>query len=1350
MGKLKAHIHNHTEYSLKDGVCDIEMLVKKSKELGFSAVAITDHGVVIGQRKFYEACIKEGIKPILGVELYFLASKNQKDKSHMLALAINETGYKALCEMVSDANKNPYIVKYKGKEKAYPIVTPELLYMYFGPDAVGHGNVIFTTACVGGFLSPAFAKNEKKKREINKLKSQIEKTEGLDIEDSLKLYDSIVREYDELNREIKKIEKLFYIDLNELSKVITTQKVGTNSHRQNIEKFNEAKRIQKEESEKSIKDKKAALEVLKNKKTAMKSVADKYKKDNARNKEKLGKIEELKKELLDNDEIKYKMAWVLLSVGDIVGNDNLYVELQYHNLDIEREEKLLELAVAKEFNFKTCLSNDVHYINKEDSLIRKVNISLENKEYKEDREDEGEYYLKTEEELVAKLSDIYNKEDIDIAITGTNEICDRINLTFTSSENRPVFITPDGYTSEEYMVLKLKEGIKKKFPNGFPEVEAGEESYIERLNREYQTIKKMGFVDYILIVMDYVQEAKKEKYNGGMKYSCNVGPGRGSGAGSLVNFLLDITDVDPIKYGLIFERFLNPERITMPDIDVDFAIDIRKDIISYVKEKHGEDSVCLISTILRQFGKASVRNAARFLILENGEETKEKYNACANRISKAFPRGCQSFFDKVSCDDEECENSEEYAIDILRNEFSSDKTALQILDLAEKMEGLPIGYSTHAAGVIIDNCEVKKHVPLMYNVSNGEMATQCDMVEAEGCFNLLKMDFLGLKTLNIQKTALKLIYDRYGKEINLSEIPIEKEVFDEIIGNGKTVGIFQLESPGMRKFMMKLRPESIEDLTAGISLYRPGPLEFIPKFLEGKRNPSNIKYDTERLEPILKNTYGVIIYQEQVIRIVRELAGYSLGRSDLVRRAMAKKKSDVMEKEKQVFIYGNDDENIPGCVKNGILAETASRLFDSMIDFSRYAFNKSHGVCYSKISYQMAWLKHYYPLEFYTALLKYSNKSKYQKIISEAKKEGIRFKTPSIMGENHDFHINNEESIVFSLRAIDGINDIDDVFANLRIDNGMSFDDVLYAIVLNDKSSKINERNIEFMIKAGVFDNININRKALLDTLSDKLRIIRKIVKLKESCDAYSDTEERGLKQLLKQKNEIENLKIELKNIPFSDDEYTELEKLNNEKSVLNVFLSGHPLDEYAEYTEGFEPIEDLVQTQKMIRIYGYVGSVSEKKRRKDDKKFCTFELDGQNGSIDVCVFVREYEKFNNMIVPNSVMAFEGTVIERENIEINDDGEEEVVKSLSFIAKNIISPPEPEKKDILIHVNSFDEWKNKLYNEIVRYKTESNGTMFYVHDRSTGLIRKGSFRINTEALNNEYIEYLELNSASYT
>ena len=499
MRKLKAHIHNHTEYSIKDGVCNIDNLIKKSKELGFEALAITDHGVVIGQRKFYEACIKEGIKPILGVELYFSANGEPKDKCHMLALVINETGYKSLCEMISDANKNPYIVKFKGKPKAYPVVTPELLCAYFGPNTNGHGTVIFTTACVGGFLSHFFNQNEKKKKEIAKLKSQITHSGDADIEKSIRLYDSVSEEYESLKKEIKKIEKLYYLDINALLKVINTQKATTNAYRQNVEKYNEAVKVQREETEKSINEKKATLEILKNKKAAMKTVAEKYKKDNVHNIEKLNKIAALEKELFGHDELKYKMAWILLCIGDIVGKDNLYVELQYHNLDREREEKLLELEIAKEFEFKTCLSNDVHYINKEDSLIRKVTLSLENKELMADSEDENEYYLKSEQELVEKLSEVFSIEDINAAIDGTNEICDRINLSFTKTTNRPVFITPDGYTSEEYMVYKIKEGIKKKFPNGFPEVEEGKESYIERLDREYQTIKKMGFVDYILI-----------------------------------------------------------------------------------------------------------------------------------------------------------------------------------------------------------------------------------------------------------------------------------------------------------------------------------------------------------------------------------------------------------------------------------------------------------------------------------------------------------------------------------------------------------------------------------------------------------------------------------------------------------------------------------------------------------------------------------------------------------------------------------------------------------------------------------------------------------------------------------
>lgn len=979
------HLHVHTEYSLLDGSSKINEIVAQAKKLGMDSLAITDHGVMYGVIDFYKAAVKEGIKPIIGCEVY-VAPGSRFDKEagvsddryyHLVLLAENDEGYHNLMKIVSKGFVDGFYYK--------PRVDYEVLSQY-------HEGVIALSACLAGEVQRFLVRN---------------------------MYDEAV---------------------------------------------------------------KAAL--------------------------------------------RYQ---------DIFGKGNFFLELQDHGIP---EQKLVNqqlVRMSRELSIDLVATNDVHYTYARDADAHDILLCIQTSKKLADtdrmRYEGGQYYLKSEDEMRELFA--YVPQALDNA-AGIARRCN-VEIEF-GVPKLPEYNTPAQFASSaDYLEQLCRDGFEKRYPDK-------PENVKKRLEYELSVINTMGYVDYFLIVWDFISYAKKN--------DIIVGPGRGSAAGSVVAYCLEITDIDPIKYNLIFERFLNPERVSMPDIDVDFCFERRQEVIDYVVRKYGKDRVCQIVTFGTMAARAVIKDVGRVMDLPY---------ALVDSVSKMVPREPGITIDKAM------EMNPE-----LKEVYQNDASVHDMIDKAKRLEGLPRHASMHAAGVVISRKAVDEYIPLSRG-SDGSLVSQFVMTTLEE-LGLLKMDFLGLRTLTVIQSA-----EHMAREINpdfdIDKIDYSDGEIYEMLGTGRTEGVFQLESAGMKSFMKELKPNNMEDIIAGISLYRPGPMDFIPQYIKGKNDRDSIVYDCPQLEPILEPTYGCIVYQEQVMQIVRDLAGYSWGRSDLVRRAMSKKKAYVMEQERRNFIYGNEEEGVKGCVNNGIDEKTAGRIYDNMIDFAKYAFNKSHAACYAVVAYQTAFLKVHYPVQFMAALMTsvIDNNSKVAEYVMTCRQMGINILPPDVNEGAYGFSVSGN-SIRYGLSAIKSLGKptIDALVAE-REKNGAfkSLRDFIERM-----SGDANKKTIENFIKSGAFDGFEGNRRQQMlvyqQILDDVIRNEKSSLSGQMSIFDFVSEEERA------------SYDIKMPDVS----EYSKKEMLAFEKEVLGIYVSGHPLDEYMDmwkkYTTAkasdFEPDEEELQ----------------------------------------------------------------------------------------------------------------------------------------------------------------------------
>ena len=974
---------------------------------------------------------------------------------------------------------------------------------------------------------------------------------------------------------------------------------------------------------------------------------------------------------------------------DCFGKGNYFLELQDHGIPDQRTVNTALLSMSKELDIPLVATNDIHYTYRDDEKSHDILLCIQTgkKVADEDRMryEGGQYYVKSEDEM--RLLFPYAQE----ALENTHKIAERCNVEIEFGVTKlPKYEVPEGYDSWSYLNKLCYDGLTERYPDDDGTLKA-------RLEYELETIQKMGYVDYFLIVWDFINYSKS---NGIM-----VGPGRGSAAGSIVSYCLKITNIDPIKYNLLFERFLNPERVSMPDIDIDFCYERRQEVIDYVGRKYGADKVVQIVTFGTMAAKGVIRDVGRAMDLPY---------AYVDGIAKMIPNELNITIDRA------LEINSEF-----RKLYENEEQVRFLIDMCKRLEGLPRHTSMHAAGVVICQKAADEFVPLSRG-SDGSITTQFTMTTLEE-LGLLKMDFLGLRTLTVIQNAVKFIEQSTGEKIDIDHINFDDKDVLAAIGTGRTDGVFQLESPGMKSFMKELKPQNLEDVIAGISLYRPGPMDFIPKYIKGKNNEKAITYACPELEHILAPTYGCIVYQEQVMQIVQDLGGYTLGRSDLVRRAMSKKKQYVMEQERENFVNGNQEEGVPGCVAKGIPAEVANQIYATMMDFAKYAFNKSHAACYAVVSYQTAYLKYYYPVEYMAALLTsvIDNPGKVAGYILNCRTMGITILPPDINEGEAGFSV-SRNAIRYALTAIKSVGrPIIEAIVQERKANGRygNIKDFIARNIDND----INKRAVENFIKAGALDSLGGTRKqfmsiyvGIMDHLhQDKKNNMAGQISL---FDIVSDEDK-------------EDFDIKLPPVG----EYAKEMLLGFEKEVLGVYISGHPLEEYeaiwrknitattAEFLLDEELNTVAVADQKSVTIG---GMIAEKKIKytKNDKVMAFLTLEDLVGSVEVIVFPKDYEKNASYLNEDSKVFIKG----RTSVEEDKDGK--------LICESII-PFENIPKKLWIkfqNIAGYEEKEKELF-EILSTSDGRDNVVIYIEE--TKQIKKLGMNRNVNA-NNELVERL--------
>ena len=956
-----------------------------------------------------------------------------------------------------------------------------------------------------------------------------------------------------------------------------------------------------------------------------------------------------------------------------VFKDDYYLEIQNNGL---REQVMVNqklIGLSKELDIPLVATNDAHYLKREDAYNHEVLLCIQTGKRMTDEDrmkfETDELYIKSPEEMINYF------QNIPEAIENTVKIAEKCNVDFEFGVTKlPNYDVPPEYaTHAEYFRKLCYDGIKKRYG------ENPSQEIMERLEYEVGVIERMGYVDYYLIVWDFINYAKSQ--------GISVGPGRGSGAGSIAAYAIEITDIDPIKYNLLFERFLNPERISMPDFDIDFCYERRQEVIDYVARKYGADHVAQIIT----FGTMS----ARMVIRDVGRALDVPY-AEVDQLAKMIPFELHITIEKAMKQNVE-----------LREKYENDEAVRKLIDIAMALEGLPRQASTHACGVVITKDPVDTYVPLY--VRDEAISTQFIMTTLEE-LGLLKMDFLGLRTLTVISDAKRLVKECRGIDVEIDSNMDDPEVY-KLWGDGKTSGVFQFESAGMTNFMKELKPDGLEDIIAGVSLYRPGPMDQIPRYIKNKLHPDNVEYTHPALEPILNVTYGCMVYQEQVMQIVRELAGYSLGRADLVRRAMGKKKLDVMAKEREYFIYGQTDEQgnivIPGCVRNGIDEVSANKIFDEMAEFAKYAFNKSHAAAYSVVSYQTAYLKKYYPEEFMAATLNsfLGNLDKVPEYIDECKRLGIEILKPNINKSFTKFTVDNKK-IRFGMGSVKnvGIAAVDAIVAE-REKNGPfeSFTDFCERI----QNEAVNKKCIECLIKAGAFDDFEQTRRTLvasyegiIDTISNGNR---------KSMEGQVTMFDLGSSD-----EKLEEIKYKFNIMP----EFSEKEMLKYEKEMLGIYISGHPLDKLRSEIEKVSNINtlelmkiqeetDLSKDGKSVKFAGIISEV-KKKFTKNNTRMAFVTVEDLYGSCEIIVFDSCYAQCANLLCDDSIVLVEG------RLSIREDDEPKIV------ARTISELKEHKNRKLNLDITNLnEEQKEKLRGAIKFFAGDNNNILLQIQNNET-------------------------------
>lgn len=1309
-------LHCHTDNSRKDSPLTVTELVETAVSLGCPAIASTEHGTLMGMDSFISVCKENNVKPILGVEAY-VKEENGLVRNHLILMAINNIGYKAISKAVTLSNTR--------LENEFPLMNKEMIQKCFGNESDSYGTVVATSACMNGVLASIIRNNDivqnlilKKKKLIGNISSPNDDDYIKNKEIQTQLNDSLVFLKNEKTKLKALANRPFKKKENALEKL-------RKANSPDFSKYEQELLAEKEESkdavkqlvqiEKEILSKTSNLKTLNEILKTCETQHEKFKKIN----DEIANLESL----IKNEDVLYQEALEEIKFYKDVFGENFYIELQYHGIKEEEYCMKILAKLAKEENIPVVAANDVHIKDnsKESIRARQLVTSLRFNKFKPLRDGDSELYIKTDEELKEALLKILPEDIVNKAMKNIGEIVSKCNINLEKESHYPKFPITNGENSTERLIRLAKEGIPDRYPG-----EEWNQEKQERFYYEIDVIKKLGLCDYLCIVQDFIeygrllgflpdkeiddaplsiQELSSYIIEHSYQVGEGIGPGRGSGAGSCILYLTGITNVDPFRYNLVFERFLNLERVSMADIDTDFKTNIRNKVVSYVRNKYGENAVCCILTKGVRQAKGSIRDAARIL---GGElyQDELRFKDLADSMCKSIPKGMLVFKD--------CE-------DVLREIYRNNENAIKILDNAILIEGKITNLGMHAAGVIIsDNDDVSEYTPLMWDTENTTWKCQCDMVQAEEK-GLLKMDFLGLKNLDIITDTFRYIYKRTGKVLKFNQIPFLEDVFDKILAKGLTNSVFQFESAGMKNMLKKFKPKTIDDIILLVAAYRPGPMQYLEEIINIKLGKSKIKYNIMELEPILSTTYGKIIYQEQIMQIAQKLAGYTLGQADLLRRAMSKKKTYVMETERKSFVYGDEEKGIEGCVKRGIEEAKANKLYDEMIDFAKYAFNKSHAAAYAIIAYVTAYLKTYYAIEYMTSVMNHSENKKISGLINDCKTFQIAVLPPDINKSEFGYTITNEDEIIF------GLNSVKDVGIDIRstIDerkrNGkfVSFKDYMIR-------GHRNKTSTETLIKVGAFDCFCKNRQALLQTYPKFEKEVKKINDYNKKIQALntSNFSEQTIKSKFNTISEkIEKIKMQMGYITIPNFNENKQESLAYEKNFLGVYVSSHPLNDYKMYD--FDTmIEDIYETNK-ITVMGIITELNFTTTKKDKKEMAIFVLEDKTATVKVCCFPKTFAKIKSKIVDGNVIRITG------KCEENVDYEE------FTIFPEEIDNIEVNKAPIVITVSSIADYIN-IHPLLSIYKADSqkDGYPALVFDKLTNEFRELTMFLNRDIIYN--------------
>lgn len=1298
-------MHTHTEYSKHDSGQSIEALVKRCAELGAPAIALTDHGLTIGLQEFNKICKEYKVQPIFGCEGYIKGEQLKElnvsfENSHQIFMAKTYEGLKAIYQIVSVSNKN--IIN------DIPYMSIDNLKEFFGPGKKGHDQVIVTSACVGGILSRILLTNKIYNDKIAVLKNKQSKYSNPDSE----LYKKNQKDMNELSQKIENlcIERN---NLNLLAKKVFVRKEKSVEALSGTDMYEEArKNLDAEINESKSAQEKLLLvrnEISKTKKaqTELKAIIDKQNIDYVNWKELEKEIKKYQKGLKTEEELFEEASKTAKFLEDIFGKGNFYIELQYHGIEEEAYVMPKLVKLAKLTGIPVVAANDVHTTtnSEEDLKTRQIMRSLKYNKWEERRVGDDQLYIKTDEELTQSLEQVIEPNIVKEAMENIRTITEACKFELPKLTHYPKFISDiPGESAEDRLSRLAREGIPRLYPNNWDNEKE------ERLLHELKVICSMGYANYFCIVEDYIKEARRL---GGEGYF--VGPARGSAAGSIVCYLTGITSViDPILYGLFFERFLNEERVSMPDIDVDFHRDIRGKVIEYVKMKYGEKACCNINTKGRQMARGAIRNCARLLGSEKYNDPLY-FNNLGDVIAKSIPKT-----PGIRLND---------CLDNLKSKYKNNPDALEIINNARLVEGTLVSYGMHAAGIIISDSEdISEHVALLWDEDNNALKCQVDMNEAEQ-MGFLKMDFLGLKNLDIITNTLRSIKRRTGISIDIEKIEFEKEVFDAIFSKGFTNSVFQFESTGMKQMLREFKPDCFKDIILLVAAYRPGPMQYIPKILAVKNGQAKPKYIIPEMESVLGETYGCPIYQEQVMQIFNKFAGFSLAEADIIRRLMSKKKDKEFAKYKVPFING--------MIKSGALKKDAEDFWNELVEFAKYAFNKSHAAAYAVISYQTAWLKYHYPLEFISETLSVLEIEKYQGLIADCKLLDIEVLAPNINLSEKGFSIQND-AILFGLSSVKNVGVSADEILNERETNGnfTSFHDYLIR-------GHFKKDVTESLIKAGAFDEFNTNRKALLYMFNglEESNIFKKIKDKRKAITDINSSERKFT-------NAVNSLKIlettVMDEVIPEDYPNIQLDKLNDEKEMIGVFVTAHPTDEYSKAEEiGCVPILNL-SSGKNVKALGLITNLRLANRKSDGKQMAFFTLEDKTGSIEVNCFTKAFDNYGSLINnEGKVVIIQGDIFEEESF-FKDSTQEDNIENTDTInielKLNMIKAfnIEPNLPKIIVHVPNLVDWTEKIHGIIRNYRS-SSGNPLVVHDMMLEEFRETNIKvIAKDLINNKF------------